>query len=342
MARHRKEKVSVLKRLSHRQWACVAAVAAAAVLVSGGVTSQVIGAHDTSGNPASAISQYSATDSDQVSAFKAASRGEMRTALSEGRGGADSDTSYVKVVINGESKIVLGVDFTDVKSVLDQGDITLESGDSVEPSLDTKVDESTVITIERANTSVETTDTSIPFNTIEEETDSLPKGTTKVKTEGVEGVMESTSLVTKTGDTVISSVPFSAYVKQAPVDKIILVGTGTSSSSSSASGSVSYGTTTPVSDIQQYAHDQVIARGWSESDFTALVQLWNHESGWNPNALNPSSGARGIAQCNPSGGQSCPALGDWQGQIQWGLSYIAGRYSSPSGAWSFWSANRWY
>lgn len=340
MAQHRKQ-TSILSKIRTRQGAALAAVAAVAVLATGGTVWHAV--NTSSQSPvAEGISKYSATDSSQVDAFKAASRGEFRESLDEGRGGADADTSYIKVVINGTAKVVLGVNFTDVKSVLDQGGITLEPEDTVTPSLTTKVTESTVITIERAGTTVETSESEIPFNTIEEKTDSLPEGTRKVKTEGKNGVMESTNLVTKTGGNVVSSVPFSAFVKQAPVEKVILVGTGKSSSSSNSGTSVSLGTTTPVSQIQQAAHDAVIARGWSESDFTALVQLWNHESGWNPNALNPSSGARGIPQCNPSGGQSCPALGDWQGQIEWGLNYIARRYGTPSRAYSIWLAQRWY
>lgn len=341
MAQHRKQS-SLLTKIRTRQGAAIAALATVAILATGGTVWHAVSASPAQ-SPANGISQYSATDSNQVNAFKAASRGEFRETLDEGRGGADADTSYIKVVINGQSKVVLGVNFTDVKSVLDQGGITLEPEDTVSPSLTTKVTESTVITIERAGTTVETSESEIPFNTIEEQTDTLPEGTRKVKTEGKNGVMESTNLVTKTGNNVVSSVPFSAYVKQAPVEKVILVGTGKKVSSNSAgSASVNLGTTAPVSQIQQAAHDAVIARGWSESDFTALVQLWNHESGWNPNALNPSSGARGIPQCNPSGGQSCPALGDWQGQITWGLNYIAGRYGSPSHAYSVWLSQRWY
>ena len=56
--------------------------------------------------------------------------------------------------INGKSRVVPGTNFTDVKSVLDAGDITLEPEDTVSPSLTTKVDEKTVITIQRAGASV--------------------------------------------------------------------------------------------------------------------------------------------------------------------------------------------
>ena len=36
--------------------------------------------------------------------------------------------------------------------------------------------------------------------------------------------------------------------------------------------------------------------GGSGSEFTCLENLWGKESGWNPNAQNPSSTAYGIAQ----------------------------------------------
>lgn len=41
------------------------------------------------------------------------------------------------------------------------------------------------------------------------------------------------------------------------------------------------------------------AQGWTGSQWTALFNLWMRESGWNPYAVNPSSGAYGIPQCYP-------------------------------------------
>jgi len=70
--------------------------------------------------------------------------------------------------------------------------------------------------------------------------------------------------------------------------------------------------------------------------------MWNHESSWNVHAENPSSGAYGIPQALP-GDKMGPG---WQNsaavQIRWGLRYIAERYSTPCGAWSFWQQGSWY
>lgn len=88
---------------------------------------------------------------------------------------------------------------------------------------------------------------------------------------------------------------------------------------------------------QAYAFGQLASKYGvtSQADQQALVQLWNHESGWRANALNSSSGAFGIPQAYPSskipGGTSASA----QQQIDWGLAYIMSKYGSPSKAWAF-------
>jgi len=81
------------------------------------------------------------------------------------------------------------------------------------------------------------------------------------------------------------------------------------------------------------------AYGWTGSQWQALYSLWMRESGWNPYAVNPSSGAAGIAQ---SLGHGPVPLGNAAAQISWGLSYILQRYGSPSAAWAHEVAYGWY
>ena len=178
--------------------------------------------------------------------------------------------------------------------------------------------------------------------------DSLPSGSTKVETEGKEGTMEITNLVTKNGTETLATNTITEYVKNAPINKVILVGTKRAAStserksaSSSSSSSASYGTTMPVGDAQSYAHSRVLARGWSESEFTCLVQLWQKESGWRSNAANPS-GAYGIPQALPGSKMGAGWQTDATVQINWGLNYIAGRYSTPCGAWAHSRKTGWY
>jgi hypothetical protein len=101
----------------------------------------------------------------------------------------------------------------------------------------------------------------------------------------------------------------------------------------------------------QYSGNQRIACsllpsfGFSVSEMSALVPMWNNESNWNENAENAGSGAYGIPQALP-GSKMASAGSDWQTsartQIKWGLGYIKSTYGTPSQAWSFWQANNWY
>ena len=332
MANHRSN-TPTLASLSARQWGKFAAIVAAVALVAGaGIASSKFYARGESAP--SAVTSFSATE-------PAATRGAVRDALDARNG----NSTYVTVRINGKNTTVLGTDFTDVKSVLDEGDIVLDPDDTVSPSLDSKVSESTVITIERAGATVETSDSKIAFNEVRKETAALPKGTEKVEQEGVEGVMETTNLVTRAGDEIKSSNTIASWVKTAPVDKIVLVGTGSTSAGGSSSSGGSLGTTVPAGQIQQWAHDYLLSNGYSEADFTAASYIISHESGWNPQARNPSSGAFGLAQALP-GSKMASAGADWatnyQTQFKWFLNYCNSRYGSISGAYAFWVSHRWY
>ncbi len=75
---------------------------------------------------------------------------------------------------------------------------------------------------------------------------------------------------------------------------------------------------------------------WGYAD--SIVQK---ESGWNPNAVNASSGACGLAQALPCskvpGNPYNPV-----DSLKWMNGYVNGRYGGWAGAYSFWQANRWY
>jgi hypothetical protein len=105
----------------------------------------------------------------------------------------------------------------------------------------------------------------------------------------------------------------------------------------------------PTGGNQSIGQQLASQMGWEGADWQALVKLWNQESSWNNKAKNPSSGAYGIPQALPyskmpkkawpesAGGQS-----DATTQIQWGLSYIKGRYGNPQMAWAHEQKYNWY
>ena len=109
------------------------------------------------------------------------------------------------------------------------------------------------------------------------------------------------------------------------------------------------------------------AYGWgSGGNWNALTHLLAGESGGNPNARNPSSGAYGIAQAlghgtgcsaaangtneyGPQYGLSCAQAksansGNITQQARWMMGYIKAVYGSPAQAYSAWQSRNphWY
>ncbi|MCI1634798.1 ubiquitin-like domain-containing protein [Bifidobacterium sp.] len=121
-------------------------------------------------------------------------------------------------------------------------------------------------------------------------------------------------------------------------------GSSSSSSSGSSSGSSSSGRLwhPTVAQAQAYAAGAAAQRGWTGSQWTDLVWVWNKESSWSWSAANPSSPAYGIPQANPGSKMGTGWKDDGAVQIDWGLGYIASRYGSPTQAKAYWLIHKWY
>ncbi|MEU9223468.1 transglycosylase SLT domain-containing protein [Streptomyces massasporeus] len=82
-----------------------------------------------------------------------------------------------------------------------------------------------------------------------------------------------------------------------------------------------------------------------DAQYECFSRIVEHESDWNVNAKNSSSGAYGLVQALP-GDKMASAGSDWKTnaatQIEWGLDYMKDRYGSACGAWDFWQANGYY
>ncbi|MFF3329064.1 transglycosylase SLT domain-containing protein [Streptomyces sp. NPDC002888] len=95
-----------------------------------------------------------------------------------------------------------------------------------------------------------------------------------------------------------------------------------------------------VSEVQAIAR-QIVPAG----QFQCFSNIVNHESTWNYQATNPTSGAYGLVQAYPAG-KMASAGADWRTnpatQIKWGLNYMNERYGSPCDAWGYWQANGSY
>jgi hypothetical protein len=95
----------------------------------------------------------------------------------------------------------------------------------------------------------------------------------------------------------------------------------------------------PSGSFQDYAKSKIGA-----DQFSCLEHLWGKESGWNPNAQNPSSTAYGIPQFLNStwGTTGIAKTSDGYRQIDAGLIYIERAYGSPCAAWGHSQSTGWY
>jgi hypothetical protein len=89
---------------------------------------------------------------------------------------------------------------------------------------------------------------------------------------------------------------------------------------------------------------QMMLQRWGAGEWPSLQALWQGESNWDENAVNPSSGAGGIPQALPASKMGAGWQGNARQQIGWGLGYIQDRYGSPSAALAAWQARspHWY
>jgi uncharacterized protein YabE (DUF348 family) len=258
----------------------------------------------------------------------------------------------ITIVHDGRSEEVTTTDVT-VAAVLGDLGITVGSGDRVSVPLGSAVQGGQTVSIQRVDTRLMTKLKKLPFKTVRRNDSSLPRGTTQVVRRGSYGKQRVTySLVyvdgKLTGRTIVKSVTLTD-----PKSQILAIGTarhartllttGSGGGGGGGGGAPAAPAPSPGS-AKAIARQMVSDRGWSDAQYDCLVAIWDRESGWNVHAANPS-GAYGIPQALP-GSKMASAGPDWQNsattQIRWGLGYIAGRYGTPCGAWSFWQSNGWY
>lgn len=146
------------------------------------------------------------------------------------------------------------------------------------------------------------------------------------------------------GDSAFAQIPMGMFtsLKDAAWSKLSsLFGQG----GGSDSGSVD------VSDISGAVVDQVEAvfarHGFTGQQWEDAKWIVQQESSWSPTAVNPSSGAFGLFQFNPMGGNTLGAyLPDRNTnpavQADAGARYMKDRYGDPTAARRFWEANGWY
>ncbi len=220
-------------------------------------------------------------------------------------------------------------------SLLTESGIVVGPDDRITPSLDTPVTNGLVVDVVR----VEVLDVRewqpIEHQTIKTDDDTLAKGTQKVTQEGSNGEKIITWNITYVEGVEESRILLGEEVAIAPVDELVSVGTKVTAP---AAAPVPSGGGATYSGSHS---DWMAAAGIAPEDWSAVEILIHRESTWNPNAVNPYSGACGLVQALP-----CSKLGpNWNDPVValiWGDGYVKSRYGGWQQALAHSYANGWY
>lgn len=226
------------------------------------------------------------------------------------------------VNVDGEKRTISAQKGSTLGEALSEAGIYLGEHDEISQSLSSKISDTATVTITRVTTKTVTEEFTEPFETTEEKTDSLKKGETKTVSEGQDGSGTRTYTVFYKDGKESSRVVALEAVTTKPVNKVVQVGTRESQANiPEVSNRVVTGSKS----------DWLAAAGIPESDWSSADWLVSRESGWNPNALNSSSGACGLAQALP-----CSKIGsNWNDPVvalRWMYGYVNNRYGGFAGA----------
>lgn len=236
---------------------------------------------------------------------------------------AASTPKQIEIVLADGTKQITST-ASDVNSALLENGVLVDGNDRVSPGLDTRLTDGMAIKVNIVDIR-ETTETQpIDFEVVKTDDAEILKGATKVTQEGKKGEKSVTFEITYVDGVEEARAVLSEKVITEPVTEHVSVGTKAP----------------PASYTGSHA-DWLAAAGIDPADWSAAEILITRESTWNPNAVNPSSGACGLVQALP-----CSKLGpNWNDPVvalQWGDNYVKQRYGGWQGALAHSYANGWY
>ncbi len=213
-----------------------------------------------------------------------------------------------------------------VREMLEAKNITLTDKDFVTPSADTPIAKDMTVKLWRNGAQTVTVDETVKYTTKQIKDADRPVGYKKVTKKGVNGERTATyTIVMKDGNEVSRKLVNATVTKKA-VQQVMVVGTKPELTPFTGGGSKA---------------EWLAAAGIAREHWGAADAIVSQESGWNPNAINSSSGACGLAQalpCNKVPGNPLDPVDS----LTWMNSYVYGRYGGWEGALAFKRANGWY
>lgn len=207
-----------------------------------------------------------------------------------------------------------------VGDFLKEKNITLDDGETVQPSTDAPITAEEPIFVNRKGVTVQIATENIDPEKQYVEDDKLSFGVEAVRQQGTPGKRIVTYQInSETGE----RVKLQDIVVEQPVASVIAKGT--------------------YVNIPTDKQGVMAAAGISKSDYTYVDYIVSRESGWRPHATNGRTW--GLCQALP-GSKMASAGSDWQTnpvtQLKWCSGYATSRYGTWANAYSVWQSKHWW
>lgn len=213
-----------------------------------------------------------------------------------------------------------------VGDMLAEKGIEMSESDRVSPSADMAINPGMTVKVWREGKQTITVEEDVDFEVEKIEDANRPKTYKEVKTAGEKGKKTVTYEIVIEGGHEVSRAELASVVTIEPKKQVEVVGTKSEYMQYTGGGNKDVWLSASVIPRDQWGYAE-----W-------LVQK---ESGWNPNAVNRSSGACGLAQALP-----CSKVGSDPHNpvvsLNWMHSYVMGRYGSWAAAVEHSKSRGWY
>ncbi len=213
-----------------------------------------------------------------------------------------------------------------VGDFLKEKHIELGANGRTSASLDSPIVAGATLRIWREGKQTITANETVAFSVKQVNDADQPAGYKKIETPGINGTRTATYEIEVVNGQEVARKEIASITTKEAVQQIEIIGTKPKFIPYTGGGSKT----------DWLAASNVPQDSWGYADFMVA-----RESGWNPNALNKSSGACGLAQALP-----CSKLGpNWNDPVvalNWMNGYVNGRYGGWEQAYNFWQQNHWY
>jgi len=215
---------------------------------------------------------------------------------------------------------------TTVGEMLKEKGITLTENDRSSLDGSTPITSGLEVRIWREGKHTISADEPVAFGTEKIKDADREAGYKAVQTAGVNGQRSVTYEVTIINGVEVSRTEIASIVTTQPQTQVEIIGSKPKTLAYTGGGSKT----------DWLAASNIPEESWGYADF-----MVGKESGWNPNALNKSSGACGLAQALPCSKVPGNPMNPVD-SLNWMNGYVNGRYGGWEGAYNFWQAKHWY